>query len=464
MEKISKKTYFVAGVLVPLVFLQFFLLKLSSFVFAALSVWYCFLHPLALLHRNRKTPAELYESWMREVGYFEFSDVFEKAVYVADRWMFTGDGGYVYKGVSLGDTEGFSEYRTKQQEGGELTSSSFYSSDGEENEGDVVLRNPSDVELSAQVCLQEAAVIHQKVHEKPAEPRTPEMKKPAWWSDPLVHAVTPIASSSSKKRVPVSPTASVSISDSSKPYRKRDRLFSKVSFKRAPKEVYLNEAMLEKLGAGIGEILANDDMLAYKVFNLCWFYCTTVDPNKTSVSRLLKDEEVLEITDIPDVQEAITALEPLKKQFTISRADLWTYAGIITFEALGGPKIDWNPGRPELEATHRKATFWEVCTRAELEMSQRVALWGGLRAYSIIQLEPPVQAHNGLLHTIPSYTKLSPNEKAFLDTFGEEGFLYAQSFAGDEATFFKQFCLAFGKVIDHATRKPTPGHSATSEE
>jgi len=41
-------------------------------------------------------------------------------------------------------------------------------------------------------------------------------------------------------------------------------------------------------------------------------------------------------------------LEPIKKQFPgISYADLWTLAGSVAIEEMGGPKIDWRPGRSD---------------------------------------------------------------------------------------------------------------------
>lgn len=46
------------------------------------------------------------------------------------------------------------------------------------------------------------------------------------------------------------------------------------------------------------------------------------------------------------LEEARKFLEPVKAQFPwISYADLWTLAGAVSVEAMGGPKIDWKPGR-----------------------------------------------------------------------------------------------------------------------
>jgi cytochrome c peroxidase len=38
-------------------------------------------------------------------------------------------------------------------------------------------------------------------------------------------------------------------------------------------------------------------------------------------------------------------LEPIKQKYPqISYADLWTLAGIVAIESMGGPKIPWQPG------------------------------------------------------------------------------------------------------------------------
>ncbi|KAK9371234.1 heme peroxidase [Lipomyces kononenkoae] len=39
-------------------------------------------------------------------------------------------------------------------------------------------------------------------------------------------------------------------------------------------------------------------------------------------------------------------LDPVKKQFPwISYSDLWTLAGVVAIEYMGGPDVDWKPGR-----------------------------------------------------------------------------------------------------------------------
>ena len=46
-------------------------------------------------------------------------------------------------------------------------------------------------------------------------------------------------------------------------------------------------------------------------------------------------------------------LEPIKKKFPwISYADLWTLAGCVAIEEMGGPEVPWRPGRSDTEPTN----------------------------------------------------------------------------------------------------------------
>ncbi|KAL6784691.1 hypothetical protein ACKKBF_B02810 [Auxenochlorella protothecoides x Auxenochlorella symbiontica] len=48
--------------------------------------------------------------------------------------------------------------------------------------------------------------------------------------------------------------------------------------------------------------------------------------------------------------DARDILEPIKKKFPwISYSDLWTLAGVVAIEAMGGPQIKWRPGRSDKE-------------------------------------------------------------------------------------------------------------------
>ena len=52
-------------------------------------------------------------------------------------------------------------------------------------------------------------------------------------------------------------------------------------------------------------------------------------------------------------------LEPIKQKHPwISYADLWTLAGVTSLEALGGPKVQWRPGRTDKDP--KKVTVKDV--------------------------------------------------------------------------------------------------------
>ncbi|KAL7751577.1 heme peroxidase [Sorochytrium milnesiophthora] len=52
------------------------------------------------------------------------------------------------------------------------------------------------------------------------------------------------------------------------------------------------------------------------------------------------------------LEHARAFLEPIKKKESwITYADLWTLAGCVAIEAMGGPKIQWTPGRSDKPAT-----------------------------------------------------------------------------------------------------------------
>lgn len=40
-------------------------------------------------------------------------------------------------------------------------------------------------------------------------------------------------------------------------------------------------------------------------------------------------------------------LAPLQAKYNMSHADLWTFAGVVAVESMGGPKIPWRSGAGE---------------------------------------------------------------------------------------------------------------------
>ena len=50
-------------------------------------------------------------------------------------------------------------------------------------------------------------------------------------------------------------------------------------------------------------------------------------------------------------------MEPIKKKYPeISYADLWTLAGVVAIESMGGPKVSWKPGRTDKKKETLRAT------------------------------------------------------------------------------------------------------------
>ena len=48
-------------------------------------------------------------------------------------------------------------------------------------------------------------------------------------------------------------------------------------------------------------------------------------------------------------------LEPLKREFpNASFSDLWSFAGTVAIEELGGPKMNWRPGRKDVGEAPKK--------------------------------------------------------------------------------------------------------------
>lgn len=67
------------------------------------------------------------------------------------------------------------------------------------------------------------------------------------------------------------------------------------------------------------------------------------------------------------LEKAREFLEPIKaKHAWISYADLWTLAGVVAVEAMGGPKIKWYPGRRDAPNPMEKNTLPRQDSSVEL--------------------------------------------------------------------------------------------------
>lgn len=94
----------------------------------------------------------------------------------------------------------------------------------------------------------------------------------------------------------------------------------------------------------------DDGSYAPVVLRLAWHCCATYDKyTNTGGLNGATMRFVPEITDEGntglDVPRAL--LEPIKQRFSISYSDLWTLAGKVAIESMGGPTIVWHGGRTD---------------------------------------------------------------------------------------------------------------------
>ena len=137
----------------------------------------------------------------------------------------------------------------------------------------------------------------------------------------------------------------------------------------------------------------DDGSLAPIILRLAWHCCATYDmTTNTGGSNGATMRFVPEITDEGNygLDIARAALEPIKQRYpAISYADLWTLAGKVAIEYMGGPTIIWKSGRVDYtndrctpsngllpfadkDANHIRKTF----TRLGYNDQQTVALIG----------------------------------------------------------------------------------------
>lgn len=105
--------------------------------------------------------------------------------------------------------------------------------------------------------------------------------------------------------------------------------------------------------AAIADILSNNDWddgsLGPVFVRLAWHAAGTFDKKtKTGGSEGGTMRYAPESTDGANagLEKARAFLEPIKAQFPwISYGDLWTLAGVVAIEEMGGPKVEWKGGR-----------------------------------------------------------------------------------------------------------------------
>jgi catalase (peroxidase I) len=98
----------------------------------------------------------------------------------------------------------------------------------------------------------------------------------------------------------------------------------------------------------------DDGSLGPVLVRLAWHASGTYDKKtKTGGSNGATMRFKPESTDGANagLEHARKFLEPIKqKNSWVSYADLWTLAGVVAIEKMGGPKIPWKPGRSDVPA------------------------------------------------------------------------------------------------------------------
>ncbi len=101
--------------------------------------------------------------------------------------------------------------------------------------------------------------------------------------------------------------------------------------------------------AAIEAILDDNDDIGPTIVRLAWHASGTYDKESGtggSDGATMRFKPEAEHGANAGLGVARDALEPVKKLFpNISYADIWTLAGAVAIEYMGGPKVTWNPGR-----------------------------------------------------------------------------------------------------------------------
>lgn len=189
-------------------------------------------------------------------------------------------------------------------------------------------------------------------------------------------------------------------------------------------------------------------------------------------------------------------LLPVKEKHPwITHADLWTLAGVVGIEAMGGPIVPWRPGRLDKndhtscppngrlpDASQGEKHIREVFNRMGFEDREIVALMG---AHTVGRCHTDRSGYDGpWTHTPTRFTnqffklllkeKWNPKEwtgpKQFSDGSGNGLMMlptdmamledpsfrkYVELYAEDKDAFFKDFATAFGKLLDLGVKRRT---------
>ncbi|EGW31175.1 cytochrome c peroxidase, partial [Spathaspora passalidarum NRRL Y-27907] len=237
----------------------------------------------------------------------------------------------------------------------------------------------------------------------------------------------------------------------------------------------------------------DDGSLAPIILRLAWHCCATYDKtNGSGGSNGATMRFVPEITDEGNTGLDIArgALEPIKQKFPkITYSDLWTLAGKLAIEAMGGPTITWKAGRVDCrdakfvpqsgnlpfgdkDAHHVRSTF----ERMGFNDQEMVALLG---AHALGRCHKRFSGWEGKWTSNPirfsnDFYQVLLNEEWSLGTVPETGreqyynqdkslimlntdlelvrdskfLMWVKAYASDESLFFHDFANAFSKLLE----------------
>lgn len=190
-------------------------------------------------------------------------------------------------------------------------------------------------------------------------------------------------------------------------------------------------------------------------------------------------------------------LEPLKAKYPgVSYADLWTLAGVVAIEEMGGPVVPWREGRTDAkdgtscppdgrlpDAAQGAQHVRDIFYRMGFNDKEIVALLG---AHAVGRCHPNRSGFTGPWTNAPTtfsneFFRLLLEEKwtekkwngpkQYEDKTGKLMMLptdmaliedpkfkyYVEYFAKDEAAFFKEFSKAFKKLLEAGVKYPCKG-------
>jgi len=242
----------------------------------------------------------------------------------------------------------------------------------------------------------------------------------------------------------------------------------------------------------------DDGSIAPVLIRLAWHAAGTYDKaTKTGGSDGATMRFAKESSDGANagLEHARNFLEPIKiKHPKISYSDLWTLAGCVAVEGMGGPKVPWKPGRSDAkddsacppngrlpDAAQGAQHVRDVFYRMGFNDREIVALIG---AHSVGRCHAdrsgfdgpwtftPTKFTNQFFVQLLNNTWTKKNWKGpeqFQDRTGQLMMLpgdmafimdnkfkpIVQEYAKDQALFFKDFASAFGKLLELGVKRPS---------